>query len=100
MSDSVIFSISVTVLITGTALLYWLSERAKRKRLGRYIRAFDTPDGAAFLLLGCLQKDIDVFSIPKAITGLSSARVEKRLRTHFDDRNYAISIASPKKNGA
>lgn len=71
-------------------------ERSKRKRLGKFIRAFDTPDGAGFLLLGCLQKNVDVFDVPKAIQRLQPRALEERLRAHFDNRNYAISIVSPK----
>jgi predicted Zn-dependent peptidase len=71
-------------------------DRAKRKRLGKFIRAFDTPDGAGFLLLGCIQKNVDVFEVPKSIQQLQPRRLEERLRAHFDDRNYAISIVSPK----
>ncbi|MBI2901688.1 MAG: insulinase family protein [Planctomycetes bacterium] len=75
-------------------------ERAKRKRLGRYLRAFDTPDGAAFLLLGSMQKNVDLFEVPKAISRLRPGEIEERLRHHFDDRNYAISVVAPKKPGA
>jgi predicted Zn-dependent peptidase len=70
-------------------------ERAKRKRIGRYIRAFDSPDGAAFLILGCFQKGIDVFDVTRAISRVTLAGLEKRLRSHFDLENYAVSVIAP-----
>ncbi len=71
-------------------------ERAKRKRLGKFLRAFDTPDGAAFLLLGSLQKNVDVFRVPEAISRLRASDLDERVRRHFDERNYAISVVAPK----
>ncbi len=70
-------------------------ERAKRKRLGRFLRALDTPEGAAFLFLGCYPKGIDVFAIPKAITRLSPRRLEERLRRHLVEANQAMSVLVP-----
>jgi predicted Zn-dependent peptidase len=72
-------------------------ERAKRKRLGKFIRSFDSPDGAAFLLLGCEPRGIDILQVPKVLTKLSAAALDRRLRGHFDERNYAVSILLPKK---
>jgi len=72
-------------------------ERSKRKRLGKFIRSFDTPDGAAFLIMGCVQRNVDLFQVPQVISKLSSGALERRLRDHFDEQNYAVSILSPKK---
>lgn len=72
-------------------------ERAKRKRLGKFIKSFDTPDGAAFLVMGCAQRDIDLFSVPKVISRMSVRALDARLAEHFDERNYAVSILMPKK---
>jgi predicted Zn-dependent peptidase len=71
-------------------------ERSKRKRLGRFIRSFDSPDGAAFLVLGCVHRGIDLFSVPKVVSKMTPAALERRLEEHFDERNYAVSILSPK----
>ena len=71
-------------------------ERAKRKRIGKFIRSFDSPDGAAFLLLGCEPRGIDILEAPKVLTKISGAGLERRLRSHFDERNYAVSILTPK----
>jgi predicted Zn-dependent peptidase len=71
-------------------------ERSKRKRLGKFIRAFETPDGAAFLLLGGVQRDLDLFEVPKALSRLSPKALETRLGPLFDERNYAVSILTPK----
>jgi len=72
-------------------------ERSKRKRLGKFIRSFDTPDGAAFLIMGCAQRNVDLFQVPQVISKLSAGALERRLRDHFDEQNYAVSILSPKK---
>ena len=74
-------------------------ERSKRKRLGKFIRSFDSPDGAAFLILGCIPRGIDLFAVPKAIDALTPAALNRRREKHFDERNYAVSILLP-KNGA
>lgn len=71
-------------------------ERTKRKRLGKYIRSFDTPDGAAFLTMGSLQRGIDLFRVPQVISKMSARALEGRLEEHFDERNYAVSILNPK----
>jgi predicted Zn-dependent peptidase len=72
-------------------------ERSKRKRLGKFIRAFDAPDGCAFLLLGGIQRGIHLFDVPRAISKLTARALESRLAGHFDERNYAVSILMPKK---
>lgn len=72
-------------------------ERARRKRLGKFIRSFDSPDGAAFLLLGCEPRGIDILDVPKVLQKLSLNSLQRRLREHFDERNYAVSILLPKK---
>lgn len=71
-------------------------ERSKRKRLGKFIRAFDTPDATAFMLMGAVQRNQDLFEVPKVISKLSAKALESRLREHFDERNYAVSILTPK----
>lgn len=72
-------------------------ERSKRKRLGKFIRSFDTPDGAAFLIMGCVQRNVDLFQVPQVISKLSAGALDRRMREHFDEQNYAVSILSPKK---
>jgi predicted Zn-dependent peptidase len=72
-------------------------ERSRRKRVGKFIRSFDTPDGAAFLLLGCAPRGIDLFSVPQVLSKLSARSLERRLLSHFDERNYAVSILNPRK---
>jgi predicted Zn-dependent peptidase len=72
-------------------------ERSKRKRLGRFIRSFDSPDGCAFLVMGCVQRGMDLFAVPGVISKLSAKALERRLAEHFDERNYAVSILMPKR---
>lgn len=73
-------------------------ERSKRKRLGKFIRSFDTPDGAAFLIMSCAQRNVDLFQVPQVISKLSASGLERRMREHFDEQNYAVSILNPKKS--
>jgi len=75
-------------------------ERSRRKRLGKFIRSFDSPDGAAFLLLGCEPRGIDILEVPKLLQKLTPAALERRLREHFDERNYAVSILTPKSGAS
>jgi predicted Zn-dependent peptidase len=73
-------------------------ERAKRKRLGRFLRSFDNPEGIGFLFLGFAMKDLDVFDFPKALARLTPRRLEERLRDHLKEDRLAISILDPKRN--
>ncbi len=75
-------------------------ERSKRKRIGRFLRALESPEGAAFLFLGCLPKGVDPFDVPKAITRLSPRLLEERLRRHLVAENQAVSILSPRPGSA
>jgi predicted Zn-dependent peptidase len=70
-------------------------ERVKRKRTGRYIRAFDSPDGAAFLILGCVQKGIDVFDVTDAISRVTPDLLKERFLSHFNLDHYAVSVIAP-----
>ncbi len=72
-------------------------ERSKRKRLGRFIRSFDSPDGCAFLVMGCVQRGIDLFAVPQVVSKMAPKALERRLAAHFDERNYAVSILMPRK---
>jgi predicted Zn-dependent peptidase len=74
-------------------------DRARRKRLGRYLRSFDSPDGIAFMVLGFAMKGLDVFSFPKALSRLTPARIHDRLREHLREDRAAVSILDPKRNG-
>lgn len=73
--------------------------RSKRKRLGRFLRSFDTPEGIAFLFLSCYGKGIDLFGIPSAVTRLTVRRLEERLRRHLREENLAVSILTPAARG-
>jgi predicted Zn-dependent peptidase len=73
-------------------------ERARRKRLGRYLRSFDSPDGIAFMVLGFAMKGLDVFAFPKALSRLTPRGLEKRLKEHLREDRAAVSILEPKRN--
>ncbi|MBI4565202.1 MAG: insulinase family protein [Planctomycetes bacterium] len=70
-------------------------QRAVRKRLGRYLRSFDNPEGIAFLLLSCAVRGIDVFGVPDALKKLTVRRLEERLRAHLREEQAAVSIIEP-----
>jgi hypothetical protein len=48
------------------------------------------------MVAGAAQRNQDLFEAPKAISKLAPKPVEARLREHFDERNYAVSILQPK----
>lgn len=73
-------------------------ERARRKRLGRYLRSFDSPDGIAFMVLGFAMKGLDVFSFPKALSRLTPGCLEERLGEHLREDRAAVSILDVKRN--
>ena len=73
-------------------------DRARRKRLGRYLRSFDSPDGAGFMVLGFAMKGLDVFAFPKALSRLTPRGLEKRLKEHLREDRAAVSILDPKRN--
>lgn len=73
-------------------------DRARRKRLGRYLRSFDSTDGTGFLVLGFAMKGLDVFSFPRALSRLTPARLHDRLHEHLKEDRAAVSILDPKRN--
>jgi predicted Zn-dependent peptidase len=73
-------------------------DRSRRKRLGRYLRSFDSPDGAGFMVLGFAMKGLDVFAFPKALSRLTPRGLEKRLKDHLREDRAAVSILDPKGN--
>ncbi|OHB70861.1 MAG: hypothetical protein A2W23_01670, partial [Planctomycetes bacterium RBG_16_43_13] len=42
-------------------------EVGKRKRFGKFLKVFDSPDSAAFSFAECNRKDTDIFNIPTAL---------------------------------
>lgn len=73
-------------------------DRSRRKRLGRYLRSFDSPDGIAFMVLGFSMKGLDVFEFPKALSRLNPKVLEGRLKEHLREDRSAVSILDPKRN--
>ena len=73
-------------------------DRARRKRLGRYLRSFDSPDGIGFMVLGFAMKGLDVFSFPRALSRLTPGGLQDRLREHLREDRSAVSILDPKRN--
>ena len=71
-------------------------ERTKRRMQGKYLRAFDSPEDAVFLLLGCRMKGIEPFSVPGAIQRITPERLGRRLRELFRKENLAVSVVLPK----
>lgn len=71
--------------------------RIKRKLAGRFIKAFDGPENAAFVMLEIEQKGVSLDQIFDAIRRLTREDLERRLREHFQERNMAVSVVLPKK---
>lgn len=70
-------------------------QRAKKRRLGRYISTFDHPEEAAFYLLDCRQHGFDVFGIPKLLSSVRRSVIEDRAAEHLSPGNASISIIEP-----
>lgn len=73
-------------------------ERARRKRMGRYVRSFDNPEGAAFMLLGAVMHDLSPFDIPRALSRLSPSSIAARLKSSLPDDAAVVSIVDPRRN--
>lgn len=69
--------------------------RARKRRIGRYLGAFDHPESAGFYVLDCLQHGFDVFGLPKALSRVRREGIEARLREHLREEHAAVSIVSP-----
>jgi predicted Zn-dependent peptidase len=73
-------------------------DRSRRKRMGRYLRSFDSPDGIGFMVLGFAMKGLNIFEFPRALSRLTPGRLEERLRSHLREDRAAVSIMEPKGN--
>jgi predicted Zn-dependent peptidase len=71
-------------------------ERARRSTLGRYLRAFDTPEGFAFLLLGCHFREADPFDWPALVKRLSPRTLHELVMEHLDESRCAVSFVTPR----
>ncbi len=71
-------------------------ERARRKRLGRYLRAFDNPEGTGFHLLGALMNDHDLFDYPAAISRITPRALSERLEGAVDPGRSVLSLVTPR----
>lgn len=69
---------------------------AKRKRLGKFIRIFESPDSAAFFVAECIQKSVDPFSIYDLIKQVHRSVLIERAEKLFNPQNCAVSVVSPK----
>lgn len=70
-------------------------QRAKKRRLGRYIESFDHPESAAFYLLDCRQSGFDVFGVPKLLSSVRRSAIEERIRQHLNPERASVSIVDP-----
>jgi predicted Zn-dependent peptidase len=73
-------------------------ERARRQALGRYLKAFDTPEGVAFLLLGCHFKEADLFAWPDLVRQLAPGLLQEGLEDLLDESRCAVSMVTPRNN--
>lgn len=70
-------------------------ERIGRRRLGRYVRAFDSPDEIASLCSECVMKKIDPFSFPGTLKKVTAKKLTDHLRNCFSPETCATSIIAP-----
>ncbi|OHB77141.1 MAG: hypothetical protein A2Z34_09135 [Planctomycetes bacterium RBG_16_59_8] len=70
-------------------------ERLRRRRLGRYVRAFDSPEEIVFFSADSLLKGVDPFDFPALIKGVKRGALFDRLESHFIDGNFSTSLITP-----
>ncbi len=71
-------------------------ERVRRKRVGRYLRTFDTADNLVFAFLGCHLKGEDLFSYPRILKRITRRDLLELLDDLFDEKRAAVSLILPK----
>jgi predicted Zn-dependent peptidase len=67
-------------------------ERIKRKYAGRFLRSFDSPESAAFLMLEMEQRRTKLETVLAEIRKVGVSELARRVRSHFQPENRAISV--------
>ena len=66
------------------------------KRIGRYLRTFDTADNIVFAFLGCHLKGEDLFAYPRLLKRINRRILLDLLDELFDEERAVVSLILPK----
>lgn len=75
-------------------------ERKRRKYLGRFLRAFNEPEGTAYAYIGALSQGSELFDVPGMIERVTVKQVNQRIRELLTPDNYTASVLLPQEPGA
>lgn len=70
-------------------------ERIRKKKLGGYLRSYNSPEWIANQFTRFQFNDMDLFSVIPQLEKLNSEDVNKRLKEHIDWDRFAVSIVRP-----
>jgi predicted Zn-dependent peptidase len=70
-------------------------ERARRKQIGNYLHALNSPEAIANNLIGILFKGGDYFHIPDLLAELTFEEAQAALRSHFNLQETVASLVFP-----
>lgn len=72
--------------------------RLQRKIAGRFIRAFDSPESSAFVLLESLHRRVDLQALIDMIFEIRPADLGRRIRGLAREEAWSVSVVRPKAN--
>jgi predicted Zn-dependent peptidase len=72
-------------------------ERKRRKYLGKFLQAFNEPEGTAYAYIGAMAQRSELFLVPHMIENATVHQVNERLRELLTPENYAISLILPQR---
>ncbi|MDB5102065.1 MAG: peptidase [Cyanobacteria bacterium RYN_339] len=75
-------------------------ERSRRKQLGDYLHALNSPEAIANHLTDVLFKDADYFGIPDVIASITLDEANVLLREHYKPHQLAVSVVMPNTEAA
>lgn len=70
-------------------------EIAKKKKLGAFIRSFDSIEGIANGYLGYHFRGVDIFDYYRQLSEVSLEDLEHRLADHFDEEMQVLALIEP-----
>lgn len=75
-------------------------ERVKRKVAGRFIRAFDSVESAAFTVLETLHRRVTLERLVEMILSVRPSELHDRMQAQFSAENRSVSLVLPKPGAA
>ena len=70
-------------------------ERAKKKKIGEFLKYMDSMEFIANNFISYAFKDVNILDYLEVLKEVEFEDVENRLRTHFKEENCVISIIEP-----